>query len=373
MARRFKSKELVGGIRALTTLSPVKRLPALRRRLFVVSTGPGLGRPLLNLSFIHYARWSVLSELPHPNGSGDPYSLNWPYLLFEANYDGPEDEYLNTFADVLPLRLTKLFGTCVGFREQVERAPGADGRPIAPAAFREFVDKNKLTILDFRPHDEWHSVDDVRQAIAIAHTERRSDRLSGWALDRARDKVESMALGPPARGPGVRDAIVAPLYRRVRRDYGVNPLTIVAPLKPGERDRLVARFDYGKVSLLGAIPDSHFARLALIPPTLQDLGQPHPDLLPVPYLLFTADHDGDTDDYIEAIRTKMTASADAIFGHCAEYPGSGLKLDFRDWFRRHRVKTDYYVAGYPPVALEDLKEMLDVRAGIARGRLEARA
>ena len=104
----------------------------------LVANWPGIGRPLLQLSFIHFARWTLITSLPAPDGSGDEYPLNWPYLLFQASYDGDEDEYLNTFTDVIPWRLIKLFGTCFGFpRARARRPRGrwtADGAVGLPAA-----------------------------------------------------------------------------------------------------------------------------------------------------------------------------------------------------------------------------------------------
>ena len=224
------------GIGALTTLSPVGRpqraaaAPGARREL------AGIGRPLLELSFIHFARWTLITSLPAPDGSGDEYPLNWPYLLFQASYDGQEDEYLNTFTDVIPWRLVRLFGTCFGFSERVLDAPGADGRPMAPWAFRAFVDANKLQILDFRP-DAAGTVSAVRQALMIERAEQRANRLSGAALDAAQREVESLASGPPPARVSLREGIVGPLVRRARRDQEVTTLTIVAPLASSEFTR----------------------------------------------------------------------------------------------------------------------------------------
>src|SRR3954452_8961307 len=102
-----RDKDRVGPIGALSTLSPIVSRAALRARLVAVKRLPGIGRPLLDLSFIHYARWMVIHTLPAPDGSGASWRLNWSQLLFEASFDGSEAEYLDAFADVLPLRLTR--------------------------------------------------------------------------------------------------------------------------------------------------------------------------------------------------------------------------------------------------------------------------
>ena len=54
----------VGCVTALTTLSPVRRdrQGKLDLRLALISGFPALGRPLAELAFIHYARWTVLDS-----------------------------------------------------------------------------------------------------------------------------------------------------------------------------------------------------------------------------------------------------------------------------------------------------------------------
>ena len=230
-----------GGVGALTTLSPVADLGALRRRMVMVANWPGIGRPLLELSFIHFARWTLLTSLPAPDGSGDEYPLNWPYVLFQASYDGTETEYLDTFTDVIPWRLVKLFGTCFGFEERVLDASGADGRPMAPWAFRKFVQENKLQNLAFR-RDASGTVSEVRQALMIERAERRANRLSGARLDHVQREVESLATGPPPAGVGMREGIVEPLVRRARRARNVTALTIIAPLTVRNVDELKPAF-----------------------------------------------------------------------------------------------------------------------------------
>lgn len=357
------ARDRVGAIHALTTLSPIARLQPLRRRLRIVSKVPGIGRPLLDLSFIHFARWLVLEHLPGPDGSGAPWRLNWPQLLFEATFDGPEDEYLDTFADVLPLRLTRIFGDCVDFSRRVH-LPDPDRRVISGQGFREFVDENKLEILDFVDGGPVRSVSAIRQSIAIERLERRSNRLSGAALDRVQREVETMALGPLSQRVGWRDAVVDPWLRRARRDVPITPVTLVAPVLPRRIERLSRQF--ADRSVLAAIPRSHFARLAVITPSVTDVGQQHPDRLPVYYLVFTADADGGADDYRDALRTTWAEGLDALFEHCPRYPGTGYAHDFDDWWGRHSIRTRYYVAGYPARTVPELTRLVRVRTRLNR-------
>jgi hypothetical protein len=357
--------EKVDEIGALTTLSPVADLGALRRRLALVANWPGIGRPLLELSFIHFARWTLLTSLPAPDGSGDDYPLNWPYLLFQASYDGGEEEYLNTFTDVIPWRLVKLFGTCFGFEASVLDAPGADGRPMAPWAFRKFVDDNKLQILDFRP-DAAGTVSAVRQALMIERAERRANRLSGPALEFAQRDVESLATGPPPASVTLREGIVEPLMRRARRTREVTTLTIVAPLESPECDELRKLFLVDKHPLKH-FPPSHFARVALIQPMVMEVGQPFPDVLPVPYLVMSCDYDGDLDGYLNAIKAKSATcdAVDALLSNCAGYPGTDRPRALQHWLKRHSRRPNYSVAGYEPRSAAEIQDVIGARERVA--------
>ena len=355
-----RADERYGSILRLTTLSPVRpdRLAALRRRLAFVAWAPGVGRPLLELATIHYARWIVFGSLPHPDGSDRRWLLNWKYLLFAATYDGPGDVYLNTFTDILPLRIAALFGDCFGFEARVEDAPGADGRVFAAYAFRDFVERNALSDTDSYAA-VGATVRTIRQALAIKRTAQRGDRLTGAALERVQSEVSSMALGPPPTEPGFRDAVVGQWGRLARPARVVSPLTVVAPLDH--------EWDTGS-RVFSRLPDTVFARLVVLPKTMQDdLGQQHPDRLPKDYLVFMSDYYGRLADYIEVLRAQPVA--ESIFGRCAGFPGTKGRQSFREWILTHSLKTQYYLAGYPATPVDELKRLLAVRAEIARWSL----
>ncbi len=345
-----------GSIARLTTLSPVRpeRLGSLRRRLAFVARAPGLGRPLLDVATIHCARWIVFGSLPHPDGSDRRWLLNWKYLLFAATYDGPSDVYLNTFADILPLRLSALFGGCFGFEATVENAPGADGRAFAAYAFRDFVMQNALSESD-HADNVTDTVRTIRQALAIERTAQRSDRLRGPALGRVDSEVVSMALGPPPGAPGFWGSVVGQWKPVARPGRVVNPLTVIAPLKHN--------WDEPRGRLSG-LTDTLFARLVVVPGDMQQqLGQQHPDRLPTDYLLLMTDYYGKPADYIESLRRDKNVKA--IFEHCRGFPGVRGRRGFRDWISGHSLKTQYYLAGYPGRPVKDLERLVNVRKQIA--------
>src|SRR5207244_3704006 len=65
-----------------------------------------------------------------------------------------------------------------------------------------------------------------------------------------------------------------------------------------------------------------------------------------PRLLFTSNFDGPLDAYLEALRTGLGADGDAIFGHCADYPGSSSAQAWTAWLRARAVPSSLFFAAY---------------------------
>ena len=356
--------------KALTTLSPIMpdRMVELTNRLRVVRYVPGLGRPLLQLGFIHYARWIVIDSLPSMADGGGWRGLRWKYLLFESNYDGGQDDYLRTFADIVPLRLAKLWGSCFGFEATVERGAGA--RVLNPVGFREFVERNELSVIDYYAAYPHSTTMEVRQAIGmkaqVAEAARHRDGED--AVLRRMGQIGLMALGPSAGSQTLRarfSSVYDPWRRAVSGRYGVNPLTVATPISVDDVSAL--RNDCEQSSLLSGLADTetHFARLVIIPPWLNDLGQADPDLLGTAYLLFTSDAWGHAYDQIETLRTKLGSAPERLWGHCPGYPGEDDRVLFHAWIDSHRLPTRYYVAGYPPRTVSEIQTYLAQRARVA--------
>lgn len=62
---------------------------------------------LLGLSFIHFARWTIIKRDQFPRlGSQDrPMRLANDYMLFCSNFNGTWDQYIDAFSDGIPLGL----------------------------------------------------------------------------------------------------------------------------------------------------------------------------------------------------------------------------------------------------------------------------
>ena len=345
----------VGQASALTTLSPVipEREGDLRLRLRLSRRVPALARPLAELAFIYYARWAVVGQLPGVDGQRPLHSR---YLLFDTNYSGRVDAYLDGFADALPHRLERLWGTCVDFDRTVMR----EGE-LVPAYFRDYVRRNALEVLHFYAAYPEATMLTVRQSLAAT-------RLAKAAVDgdkRAKERLVPVVLGPapeqvdwPARlWTGIRAQIAAFLPAR-----GARPFTLATPIVPGARDELLnlLRELDDHASPLSALTDTHFARFALLPQRLQDFGQRPADDVEVDYLLFTSTHVGSVAQHV----TNLCALpvVDDVWGRCAGCPGSGSPQQLAAWLRAHELPTSYFAAGYPAQAPSAIEQSLALRA-----------
>lgn len=79
------------------------------------------------LSFIHFVRFALLRKLP------DGRRLRHPVLLFESNYNGSFENYVDTFSESIPLYMKVFWKTSYGF-------PG----PIPCTPFKRYIDANLL-------------------------------------------------------------------------------------------------------------------------------------------------------------------------------------------------------------------------------------
>jgi hypothetical protein len=340
---------------ALTTLSPVVKPGWLDFWLGLVKYCPPLGRPLAELSFIHYARWAVLDEVPAADGVGPRKRLESRYLLFESNYNGGLEEYLDTFTAVIPHRLSRLWGCCFQFEETVKRADYAEGEGFPAWAFRRYVAANELTVLHFYAAYPEATMIDVRQALALA------------ALEPDDVRRVPLVIGPQPERPTTAATVkshLRALQSARAGSYGVNPFALLTPVDPDKADDLFERLSnewIDEKSPLSRLTDTHYARLVQVPRDLMDLGQRPPDDLAVPYLLYTSNHCGTKEEHIARLRTDLREVADEIWGHCPGYPGRDETAAFDEWAGRHKIGTRYFVPGYPPHSVAHVKEALAKR------------
>jgi hypothetical protein len=122
-----------GKATAITVLTPVKRGGPILLAL-VFWAGRNLAftlKKLQTLSFIHYARWTLIERFPDGD-EGEGQRLDHTYLFFESNFNGTWDQYIDAFSEVVPTRMKAIWGTSIGF-------PGPN--PVDP--FKQYIRRNE--------------------------------------------------------------------------------------------------------------------------------------------------------------------------------------------------------------------------------------
>ncbi|MEU5398122.1 hypothetical protein ABZ348_02305 [Streptomyces sp. NPDC005963] len=129
-----------GRATAITALTPIKlgQAPLLRLLLVIGARIKMLREALTKLSFIHYARWTIISGFPYNGAPQRKERLRYDYLFFETNFNGTWDEYIDAFSGVIPERMQAIWGRCINF-------PGP--RPVGP--FKDYIHKNDLPIAHY--------------------------------------------------------------------------------------------------------------------------------------------------------------------------------------------------------------------------------
>jgi hypothetical protein len=165
-----------GKATAITVLTPVR--PGGRLLLAVVFwAGRHLTftlKKLQQLSFIHYARWTVVRRFPD-GGRGE--RLGHTYLFFESNFNGTWDQYIDAFSEVVPARMKAIWSTSYGF-------PG----PIPVDPFKAYIRRN-----EYIANHYWSAYPGASTTEIIA-----AGRVAA-ALEEFRGRADD--LGPDEFGP----------------------------------------------------------------------------------------------------------------------------------------------------------------------------
>lgn len=124
-----------GRTRAITVLSAVRPFFScwLRFIYFVSRYVPAATSPLRKLSFIHFARWNLLTRIPENGFQQKPEHLNSTYLMFTSNFNGTWAQYIDAFSYVVRSGMSLIWGSSYGF-------PGP--MPVKP--FKDYIRRNEF-------------------------------------------------------------------------------------------------------------------------------------------------------------------------------------------------------------------------------------
>jgi hypothetical protein len=150
-------------------------------------------------------------------------------------------------------------------------------------------------------------------------------------------------------------------------------LTVLTPILDGHATELTAHLEAlpeGSESPLARVPGTHLGRWVVIDDVkYQGHGQRHRDRLQAARLLFTSNFDGALDDYLDKLQTGLGEDADAVWGHCRDYPGRGP--GFAPWLKAHQLDAALFFAAYGDRTLEQVRADLEQRTRLIEFALEA--
>jgi hypothetical protein len=158
---------------------------------------------------------------------------------------------------------------------------------------------------------------------------------------------------------------------RSRQAYG---LTVLTPILADHVSPLAAHLAAlapAGGSPLARVPGTHFARWVIVDDVVYEGGRQRRDALAAARLLFTSNFDGSLGPYLEGLRTGLGEDADAIWGHCAGYPGRTDGGAFAAWLRAHQVESALFFAAYGDQTVTEVSRNLDQRARLTAFALAA--
>ncbi len=97
---------------------------------------PNSGGTLAKLSFIHFARWTIVRRIPD-NGQPKP-DLRYAHLFFESNFNGGWEEYIDAFSYILTRGMTLFWGSSYGFP-----------KPLPTGRFKQYIRRNEYEASHF--------------------------------------------------------------------------------------------------------------------------------------------------------------------------------------------------------------------------------
>jgi len=128
------SHNIHGQAIAITVFSTIKwwGKPFLPVLFAVTKRVPKLTDTLVKLSFIHFARWSVIKQIPYNGPPQSKRKLRYPHMYFESNFNGGWEEYIDAFSHILTSGMAAFWGSSYGFPKAL---------PVGP--FKKYIQDNE--------------------------------------------------------------------------------------------------------------------------------------------------------------------------------------------------------------------------------------
>jgi hypothetical protein len=139
-------------------------------------------------------------------------------------------------------------------------------------------------------------------------------------------------------------------------------LMVLTPIRPGREAELRASLE-ALDAPFDRVPRTHFARLMIIPDMPVPAGVQDP--LDGPYLLFTANFDGDADSWLDELAVAIEPEAPEIWGRCVGCPQPAEGAALKAYLWRNQLDSGVVFAAYGQASVEQIRGALDKRARLA--------
>jgi hypothetical protein len=147
-----------GRAQAITVMSPIKPFWSLWLRVLFRLTRqfPSITGPLRGVSFIHFARWNLVTRIPYNGPPQKHECLNYTYLLFTSNFNGTWDQYIDAFSYTVARQMSLIWGSSFGF-------PGP--MPVQP--FKDYIRRNEFLANHYYSAYPGASTTNIRSALEL--------------------------------------------------------------------------------------------------------------------------------------------------------------------------------------------------------------
>lgn len=146
-----------GKVYAMNAITPIPWWKSWFPRLvfLILKIFPSATNALVNLSFIHFARWVIVKRNQFPKVTPDQRkeNLKYHYMFFFSNFNGTWNEYIDAFSSVLSGGLDLIWNTSVKY-------PGS--RPVT--GFKRYIALVQFDTDYYYSAYPYASINDVKAA-----------------------------------------------------------------------------------------------------------------------------------------------------------------------------------------------------------------
>lgn len=145
----------------------------------------------------------------------------------------------------------------------------------------------------------------------------------------------------------------------------------MTPITPGAEDALRAYLEQMRTNdsrPLNRIGRTHMARFVIVKDFHNDptWKQRKPEHLAMPYLIFSANLDGDLDSYLDELCDKLAVEAKEIWGRCVGCPEGAKGAALKRYLKHNQIDTGIFYTPYGGATVKTVKTVLAQRDKLIR-------